>query len=245
METLLFNILERVDSTNNYAMARVHEGLAIHGQAWFAHCQEKGKGQRGKVWESNPNENLILSIVVRPPKGFEISKFHFHALSSMAVTTFLEEECGCSFRIKWPNDIYFGDRKAGGILIENTLQGPEWKWAVLGFGINVNQVIFPENLPNPVSLKSISQKTFDTVSLARRLHFVIMEKVDSSYTTFNRSELLADYNNKLYMRGEKARLRAGSKVFEPIVKMVDEYGNLVVDNGLETSFAHGEVEWLI
>ena len=70
--------------------------------------------------------------------------------------------------IKWPNDIYWRDRKAGGILIENILQGKKWKFAIVGIGININQTLFPASLPNPVSLKQITGKTFNVVELGKR-----------------------------------------------------------------------------
>ncbi len=245
METLLFNILDSVDSTNNYAMARVHEGLAIHGQAWFAHFQEKGKGQRGKSWLSAPGENLILTVTARPPAVFEISRFHFHALVSLCVLNFLKEECSVAFRVKWPNDIYYGDRKAGGILIENTLQGSEWKWSVIGFGINVNQAVFPGSVPNAVSLKQITGNNFDTVLLARKLHSHLLQSFSKvSASRFALNDLLENYNKELYRKEERVRFRSGSRVFEAIVKRVDEFGHLVVDNGIETTIAFGEVEWV-
>lgn len=244
METLLFNILDRVDSTNNYAMARVHEGLAIHGQAWFAHCQEKGKGQRGKAWESNAGDNLILSIAVQPPKDYEVSRFHFQALIALAASAFLESVSGKKFLIKWPNDLYYGDRKTGGILIENTLQGSEWKWAVLGFGINLNQVSFPASVPNAGSLCGITGRTYDTVLLARQLHSAIINAVDNAPGISGFSVLLENFNRKLYGRGRLVRLRSGNRVFEAKIKEVDEYGRLAIADSLNSAFNHGEVEWL-
>ena len=245
METLLFNILDRVDSTNNYAMARVHEGLAMHGQAWFAYHQEKGKGQRGRSWQSNPGENLILSVSVRPPAGYDISKFHFHALVSLAVAEFLEAECGPAISIKWPNDLYVGDRKAGGILIENVLQGSDWKWSVMGFGINLNQQSFPAPVPNAVSLGQITGKRYDALSLAKKLHLHILQVIDSApRTTQGKAELIAAFNNKLYRRGSKIRLRSGTRVFEPLLKEVDEYGRLVITDVFDSAFSHGDVEWI-
>ena len=87
----------------------------------------------------------------------------------MAVLTFFTKYAGDRTRIKWPNDIYWKDRKAGGILIENVLQGGKWKYSIVGIGININQILFPANILNPVSLAQITGKTFEVIALAKEL----------------------------------------------------------------------------
>jgi BirA family biotin operon repressor/biotin-[acetyl-CoA-carboxylase] ligase len=95
----IFSILDSVDSTNNYAMGQIHEGLAKHGLAWFANTQTAGKAQRGKAWQSNPRENIILSIIVEPFPGTEAYRFSFNASVALACIDFLHSLTGESFTV--------------------------------------------------------------------------------------------------------------------------------------------------
>ncbi|HMX79677.1 MAG TPA: biotin--[acetyl-CoA-carboxylase] ligase, partial [Ferruginibacter sp.] len=149
-------ILEAVDSTNNYAMAQVHAGLANHGLAWFAQEQTAGKGQRGKRWQTGKGKNIAMSLVLEPERFGRVKPFLLSASIALACHAFFEKYAGPPTRIKWPNDLYWGDRKAGGILIENVYHGKNWKWAVAGTGININEDRFDPELINPVSLYQIT-----------------------------------------------------------------------------------------
>ena len=165
-----FIVLDSVDSTNNYAMARVHEGLSRHGNAYFSSIQTEGKGQRGKLWETSINVNIALSIVLEPATLNALQQFQLSVAVTMGCFDFVNFYAGDETTIKWPNDIYWRDRKAGGILIENIFHGKEWKYAVAGIGININQPYFDDSLKNAVSLKQITGKSFYTLALARELH---------------------------------------------------------------------------
>src|SRR6218665_1526603 len=93
-ETELFSILDTVDSTNNYAMAGVHAGLARHGMAWFARDQTAGKGQRGKVWQSRPGQNIALSIVLKPKTIFSANHFMLNAVVARECHRYFNEKAG-------------------------------------------------------------------------------------------------------------------------------------------------------
>lgn len=112
-------ILESTDSTNNYAMAMVRNGLAKHGDGYFAMAQLQGKGQRGKTWLTQPGANLICTLVMQPLSLQINNQFAFSTAISLAVRAFFDTYTAGDTTIKWPNDIYWRDRKAGGILIEN------------------------------------------------------------------------------------------------------------------------------
>src|SRR6478672_3382072 len=107
--TEFFRILDSVGSTNNYAMAEIHAGMASHGMAWFAKEQIAGKGQRGKKWTSQPGENITMSIVIEPGAFFSSQSFLFNMAISNACYDFLNSYCKNEIKIKWPNDIYFRD----------------------------------------------------------------------------------------------------------------------------------------
>ena len=238
--------LQSVDSTNNYAMAQVHAGLASHGMVYMAQQQLAGRGQRGKKWETAPGQNLTLSIALTP--GLLKLKEHFmlNAAVALGCRDFL-----CSLvpdpeeiKIKWPNDLYWRDRKAGGILMESVSKGHDWLFAIAGIGINVNQVSFPEYLPNPVSIKKITGREYWVPNLAALL-FGFMESRYRQLLGGEYALLLADYNQVLYKRGESVHLRKENMVFDTIISHVQQGGQLITHDSIERSFEFGEVLWTI
>lgn len=240
--TGFFHILDSVDSTNNYAMAKVRAGMAQHGMAWFAHEQTAGKGQRGKNWQTEPGKNITMSLVVRPLHLKAAQHFLMIAVVARCCFDFFSAYAGEETTIKWPNDLYWGDRKAGGILIENIYQGEEWKWGVIGIGININQINFGVPLKNAVSLQQITGKEFDTVVLAKELRTVLLQKINDWPPA---DVIIENYNRHLYKKNKKIQLRKGNMLFETIVKGVSAQGQLLTDNGIEQQFDFGEVEWMI
>src|SRR5687768_13782589 len=141
-------------------MQLIHEGMAQHGTVVFAHEQTKGKGQRNKQWISAPNQNLMFSLITEP-FGLNTSQVFLLSMSvANGVQAFFNKYAVDQVKIKWPNDLYWGDRKAGGILIENIVQGTNWKHAIIGIGININQTDFGDFI-KAVSLKMIIGKAYD------------------------------------------------------------------------------------
>ena len=167
--------LASIDSTNIYAMNLVHKGLALSGSCFRAHYQTHGKGQHGRNWESSAGLNLLCSYVLelKQLKSDTIwtpaDQIGLSAAVALGVHSFFEAYAGRETKIKKPNDIYWGDRKAGGILIENVVRGQVWTWSVIGIGININQEIFTEPNANPISLKQITQENFDLTILQKEL----------------------------------------------------------------------------
>jgi BirA family transcriptional regulator, biotin operon repressor / biotin---[acetyl-CoA-carboxylase] ligase len=240
----LFSILDSVESTNNYAMQQVHEGLAIHGQAWFAKEQWGGRGQRGKKWESTVGENLILSVIIKPTMVFNAKPFLLSAFIASVVRENLATYTSENIEIKWPNDIYCCDRKAGGILIENIYSGNKWKWAVVGIGININQTAFLEADNTATSLKKITNTQYDPILLAQDLHKLILQKLDE-VTIGTVDFYLKDLNKHLYKKNEIVALKKENIVFKTKIIAVNEYGQLITEDFLDRKFEVGEIEWII
>lgn len=237
--------LESVDSTNNYATAQVHAGMASHGDIFFAHEQWAGKGQRGKTWASLPGENIIMSVVLKPVFLPITQKFLLGVCVALSCHDFYSRYAGAGeIFIKWPNDLYWRDRKAGGILIENSFRGEQWLVAIAGIGININQVQFPESLRNPVSLKQITGRSFDAVKMARELGDCLGFRYEQLQAKGGASQL-AEYNACLYKSGQAVKLKKDNTVFETIVQSVTAGGELVTRDTLERQFSFGEVEWMI
>lgn len=234
--------LDTVDSTNNYAMGLVHAGTAQHGTAVLAHHQTNGKGQRGKVWETEPGANLSFSILIKP--NLLITQA-FRLLATVAVTVRneLEKYMGDETSIKWPNDLYWRDRKTGGILIENIIRGTDWQWAIIGIGINVNQTQFGQ-LQNPVSIKQVSGKQTNVSTLAKQLHTAITDALsDLEMNGFD--SYFEQYNLHLFRKQEMVRLKKENRIINTRINAVNMQGQLVTGVQSEECFAFGEVEWLL
>jgi BirA family transcriptional regulator, biotin operon repressor / biotin---[acetyl-CoA-carboxylase] ligase len=236
-----FTILSSVDSTNNYAMAQVQAGLARHGAAWFAHEQTAGKGQRNKHWLTNPSENILLSVVLQPFRLSASEQFLLSASVALACYDFYKNYAGDETSIKWPNDLYWRDRKAGGILIENNFRGNEWTFAIAGIGININQTRFDPALPNPVSLKQITGRNFNVIQLARELCTHLEQRFQQLQTSGIES-ILKDYEAVMYKRGQTVRLKKDGKVFETIIQGVAPSGRLIAG---DRQYDFNELEWVI
>ncbi|HEY4150343.1 MAG TPA: biotin--[acetyl-CoA-carboxylase] ligase [Chitinophagaceae bacterium] len=235
-------ILPRVDSTNNYAMAQIRAGLAHHGDGWFALEQTAGKGQRGKGWETQPGANIIVSLALQP-LWLQVSRqFYLSAAIALGCYDFFCSFAGEETSIKWPNDIYWRDRKAGGILIENLLAGDSWQFAVVGIGLNINQTRFPDSLVNPVSLRQITGREWDVQELVKELCRCLQQRYGQLEQT---NEFPIDYNRVLYKRGATVRLKKETRVFEAVIQGVTAGGELVVQAGTEEKFGFGEVQWIV
>lgn len=184
-----------------------------------------------------------MSLVLLPP-GLSLSQsFLLSAATAVGVHRLFSFYAGDETKIKWPNDIYWQDRKAAGILIENIIQGGEWKAAVVGTGINVNQTAFETMPRKAVSLKQLTGKEYEPLTLAKELHQRLLAVYDE--LRHSSEAVLKEYNDNLYKRSEVVRLKRGSRVFDAVIKKVAPLGELVVQHATEERFSVGEVEWVI
>jgi BirA family biotin operon repressor/biotin-[acetyl-CoA-carboxylase] ligase len=172
--------LSTIDSTNIYAMAQIKAGLAKSGSCYTADFQTNGKGQHGRVWESTKGQNLLCSYILELntldalKNWTPADQIGFSAAIALGARAFFAAFAGSETKIKKPNDIYFSDRKAGGILIENLVRGQEWTWAVIGIGMNINQSAFSSAAvnkvsSNPISLQEITNQSWDIKKMQEHL----------------------------------------------------------------------------
>jgi len=236
-----FTVLDSVDSTNNYAMAQVHAGLVTHGHTYFAYQQTSGKGQRSKQWNTGTG-NIALSIVIQPDRLNLSEQFLLVMAVALGCYDLVKTITGEHTTIKWPNDIYWCDRKTGGILIENIIQSGTWKFAIAGIGLNVNQTMFPDFLPQAVSLKQITGQHYDVLQTAKQLTGMVQNKYDQLH--HNKAAITDEYNSVLYKLGEPVKLKAGNVIFNATIKGVSRQGRLIIKNSVEQELNWGEVEWV-
>jgi BirA family transcriptional regulator, biotin operon repressor / biotin---[acetyl-CoA-carboxylase] ligase len=232
--------LESVDSTNNYAMARIHEGMASDGMVYIARHQWAGKGQRGKNWVSEPGQNLIMSLVIEPFPLILTQQFLMTAAVALAVLDVVKGFQNINWKIKWPNDIYWSDRKAGGLLIESVVSGQTWRWAVIGIGINLNQSSFPVDVSNAISLGQITGSHYEPVAIARELVPKIREQI--SILQKNPDQILSGLNDSLYKKDQAITLKKNGEFFVSRLKAVDSNGLLITEHG---TYHLGEVEFVV
>lgn len=157
--------LTDIASTNDYLLGlNTDRDICV-----VADYQSAGKGMGSNTWESEPGKNLLFSILVHPT-WLPVRQQY---LLSMAEAVAIVEVLGEGFEIKWPNDIYYGDKKLSGTRIDVNLHGGKLRDVIIGTGINVNQEVFVSDAPNPISLKNITGTEHDCDTLLRAIlyHF--------------------------------------------------------------------------
>jgi BirA family biotin operon repressor/biotin-[acetyl-CoA-carboxylase] ligase len=242
-----FIVLSTTESTNNYAMAKLHAGMVDQPTCFFAIEQTKGRGQRGKQWLSNPGNNIIMSsaFALSTANSAHVTAFPFVFSAAMALGCYdFIKDCGLpGVSIKWPNDIYLGDRKAAGILIENVYRGSKWEWSVVGTGVNINQERFPIDAGKAISFKMITGDHYDNIGLGKRLFGSLINRFDMLKKT-SATSIMAEYNNHLYKKGEQVKFKKGNITFEAKIKSVVESGELITTGATEQCFNVGEIEFV-
>ena len=242
MAALNIIVLEKVDSTNNYAMALIQKGSISSGTGVLAIEQTIGKGRRGKNWNALPGQNITLSIVAEMKWQPVLSQFPISVAVALAcrdfINTFVKEE----IFIKWPNDIFINDSKAAGVLIENVIKGTLWQWTVIGIGVNINQTNFDEVDAKVTSFKKETGTEYDVLKLARDLQEHVFSRFEE-LKTGKFIQMLKEYNQHLYARNKLVKLKKESMVFKTTIRSVSESGQLITTDVLERQFNFDEVSF--
>ena len=156
-------------STNAEAQAMILQNRASEGCTVITDFQTAGRGQRGNQWEATPAENLMLSVVWQPAFLAATHQFQLSQAVALGVHDWAVALLGPDpkLKLKWPNDLYYGDQKLGGILIENTLKGPKIQFSIVGIGLNINQQRFA--VAAATSLRLLTGRAYHREALAARL----------------------------------------------------------------------------
>ena len=232
--------LQDVDSTNNYAAMNENQPYIQHKTVIMASFQTKGRGQHHNKWESQGEQNLLLSIYIKPEnlsidKQFAVSRMAALSLRD-CISYFLKKPVS----IKWPNDIYVGDKKIAGILIENSVGQSRIDRSIVGIGLNVNQTDFDESLAT--SLKLESKKEWELIRVLEYLLYRFnnyLESLDS-----NKKEMHQLFDMHLYKRKEWLRMTSKKQgEFTGRIHSTMDNGMLVVENQdlQKLNFNHKEV----
>lgn len=240
--------LDTIDSTNNYAISLLDDGLAHHGDVVWALEQTAGKGQRGKKWEAKPGENIMMTLMVQPGQVLTTNPFHLNMLVANTITSYFKNIYPYwKVAIKWPNDIFINAKKTVGILIENVFRGSQWSYAIIGMGINVNQDVFPDHLVNATSLRNESGLSYDIKEIITDLRAGILNQLQGSDGE-SFEKVRKTYNENLFGLGSirTFRLSTGEETFEAKVLETDAEGMLVLQTkeGL-LKCPSGGLQWLL
>ena len=183
-------------STNTY-LSRLAATLP-GGTVIYTPSQTAGRGQKGNSWESEDGKNLTFSLLLKRPPVKARDQFYLSEAAALAVVEALTAEAGDGFTVKWPNDVYWQDKKVCGMLLENSLDGTDIATCIVGIGINVNQERFLSDAPNPVSLINITGREHDLMALLKRVCSRIEQLVDSLTDDNARRDLHERYMTALY-----------------------------------------------
>ena len=251
--------LESVDSTNKEAQRRISDidNLSVLS----ANQQTEGRGQRGNTWSSESGKNLLFSVVMKfsdsifdgkfLPAINSHDQFVISETAALSVVDLLAEN-DTEAKIKWPNDIYVGDRKICGILIENSLKGNSLSHSILGIGLNVNQTSFDPSLPNPTSITLETGRTYDLKSLLERYMEIFchyLSRYCNPHGGYARLRKL--YLSQLWRNGETSdfidRTRKQEYKFKGTIEGLSDIGHLIIktEEGELREFSFQEISFII
>ena len=237
------NWYDTIDSTNSEAYRNI--STAPHGTVWAARFQTAGRGQRGNKWESVAGENLMFSIILRPLFLPAEKQFAISQVTALALCDLLDL-WGIEATIKWPNDMYVGDKKVSGILIEHFLSGSKLNASIVGIGLNLNQSRFESDAPNPTSvLLETGERRVPEDALVTLLDLLAI-RYDQAVHGYMQ-EIEEEYCAHLYHVHQWRRyLRCSDNTeFEGYMMGIDHVGCLrvLLRNGSEEAFAFKEIRY--
>ncbi|MBJ6117084.1 biotin--[acetyl-CoA-carboxylase] ligase [Pontibacter sp. BT310] len=221
------------ESTNSEAQQLLIKNKATEGCTVLTSEQTKGRGQRGNNWEAEPGKNITLSVILSPVFLPVRQQFYLNMAVSLAVLDLLHEYGATDARVKWPNDLYFKDKKLGGILIENTINSHSLQHSIVGIGLNINQLNFDVN--TATSLSVITGTTINLEEITTRL-LELLEKRYLELRNVRHAKLKYEYLQALYRYQEVHRFIVDGKRTEGCIVGVDEDGRLGVELDGELRF---------
>ncbi|WP_286150743.1 biotin--[acetyl-CoA-carboxylase] ligase [Bacteroides acidifaciens] len=237
--------ISETNSTNNYLQTLCAQEKVEEFTTVVADFQTSGRGQRGNSWESEPHKNLLFSFVLLPEFLEARRQFLISQIISLAIKEELDTYTN-DISIKWPNDIYWKEKKICGILIENDLMGRNISQSIAGIGININQEEFHSPAPNPVSLYQITGKQYDIFEVLKN----IMLRIQSYYCQLKKNDTLsivAHYEKSLFRKEGMHRYKDTNGEFLARIVCVEPEGRLILEDEMQAKrrYMFKEVEYLL
>lgn len=235
---------DEIDSTNSF-LHGYHEGDDVETVVAVAEYQTAGRGQGTNHWESERGKNLTMSVRVAPKGVMAAEQYVLSMCMALAVKDALSEHAE-GMTVKWPNDIYWNDKKISGTLIETTIAGKNVKTCIFGTGINVNQTEFLSDAPNPVSIKQIVGHEVDREELLKKV-MRNLEKYLKIVYSGERKKIHDAYMNCLFRKEGVHKYRDNNGTFEASIERVEDSGHLVLrsTDGRERRYGFKEVAFVL
>lgn len=224
-------IFDELQSTNDFLHDRILSGADVIDTVVVARHQTAGKGMGENRWESQRGKNLLFSIALnvsflKAEEQFKISQAVAVAILNVISTKLINIPNSLISSIKWPNDIYINSQKLAGMLIQNTISGMLMQTSIIGIGLNVNQMKFSDDIPNPVSMKMLTGIDFDLDLLLKELIVNIKTAVESLRTESGKASVDEMYRNNLFRFGRWADYEIDNEIKTLIINGYDKYGRL-------------------
>lgn len=237
--------LDETDSTNRF----LHDYVPEEGEdivVAVAGHQTAGRGQGNNSWESEPGKNLLFSILAHPTYVIPSRQFIISMATALALRDVLTQEAGKGISIKWPNDIYWHDKKISGTLIETAVCRQGIKRCIIGIGININQEVFHSDAPNPVSLRNITGHDTERESILQAIinrfcfYMGMVERGESA-------AIISLYHKALYRKEGFHAYCDSNGMFDAEIKDIEENGRLLLRdrNGRLRGYFFKEVKFII
>jgi len=236
---------KETDSTNNRLAQLCDRENIKEFTTLLVDKQTAGKGQRGNSWEAEPDKNLLFSFVIFPVFLEARQQFLISQIVSLAIKEELDTYT-TDISIKWPNDIYWKDKKICGMLIENDLMGRNISQSIAGVGININQEVFHSSAPNPVSLFQITGKQYDIFNILE--HIMLRIQIYYDLLQKNNTALItAQYERSLFRKEGMYRYKDVNGEFMANIVCVEPEGRLILEDETQTKrgYMFKEVEYLL
>ena len=237
--------INETNSTNNYLQALCARQQTEEFTTVVADFQTSGRGQRGNSWEAEPDKNLLFSFVIFPVFLEARQQFLISQIVSLAIKEELDTYT-TDISIKWPNDIYWKDKKICGMLIENDLMGRNISQSIAGVGININQEVFHSSAPNPTSLFQITGKQYDIFNILE--HIMLRIQIYYDLLQKNNTALItAQYERSLFRKEGMYRYKDVNGEFMANIVCVEPEGRLILEDETQTKrgYMFKEVEYLL
>ena len=232
--------LDSINSTNDYInnlnKLYVREGLVVR-----ANFQTEGKGQRSCKWHSDPNKNLLLSVVIEP-NIYARNHFLISKIVSLAICDVLFD-LGLEPNIKWPNDIIVYDKKISGVLIENKIKGDFITHSIIGVGLNINQCLFQDYCTQATSLSLILNRVFSIKNIEKSLIHFLSKRIEDFRNGYNCHN---EYLKLMYLKDNKSSFEHKGVKFTATIRGLSENGSLIIQRGNNTydTFKIKEIKYI-